>query len=68
MSLKIISKYTFNEAFNNTVFIVILSLSAPLRKSLWNVVDVVVAVFLGWYGSRRRYNLGKRLNYNSILK
>jgi hypothetical protein len=25
-----------------------------LGRTLWNVVDVAVAVFLGWYGSRRR--------------
>jgi hypothetical protein len=25
-----------------------------LGRTLWNGVDIVVAVFLGWYGSRRR--------------
>ena len=25
-----------------------------LGRTVWNIVDVVVAVFLGWYGSRRR--------------
>jgi hypothetical protein len=25
-----------------------------LGRTVWNIVDVAVAVFLGWYGSRRR--------------
>jgi hypothetical protein len=25
-----------------------------LGRTLWNGVDIAVAVFLGWYGSRRR--------------
>jgi hypothetical protein len=25
-----------------------------LGRTVWNIVDIAVAVFLGWYGSRRR--------------
>jgi hypothetical protein len=25
-----------------------------LGRTVWNIVDVAVSVFLGWYGSRRR--------------
>jgi hypothetical protein len=25
-----------------------------LGRTVWNILDIAVAVFLGWYGSRRR--------------
>jgi hypothetical protein len=51
----------YQERGNNLlwVFIGLALLFQPFEKialgrTLWNVVDVVVAIFLGWYGSRRR--------------
>jgi hypothetical protein len=51
----------YQERENNLlwVFIGLALLFQPFEKialgrTLWNVVDVAVAVFLGWYGSRRR--------------
>jgi hypothetical protein len=41
------------------VFVCLALLFQPFEKialgrTLWNGVDIAVAVFLGWYGSRRR--------------
>ena len=51
----------YQERGNNLlwVFIGLALLFQPFEKialgrTLWNVVDVVVAVFLGWYGRGRR--------------
>jgi hypothetical protein len=51
----------YQERGNNLlwVFIGLALLFQPFEKialgrSLWNGVDIAVAVFLGWYGSRRR--------------
>ena len=53
--------FAYQERGNNLlwVFIGLALLFQPFEKialgrTLWNVVDVVVAVFLGWYGRGRR--------------
>jgi hypothetical protein len=53
--------FAYQERGNNLllVFIGLVLLFQPFEKialgrTVWNIVDIAVAVFLVWYGSRRR--------------